>query len=182
MLDLDVNQVTTDVQRDQGFLKGYGFDVGDATKIGDEKIPQVVGHDYTKGDPEGGRTAMENLLQKDPGITLVYTINEPAAAGAYEALKAAGKEKAVTIVSIDGGCPGVDNVKAGVIGATSMQFPLKMAQLGVDAVSDFAKGGSTPSASGGADFINTGVTLITDKKVAGVESQDSTWGADNCWG
>jgi fructose transport system substrate-binding protein len=182
MLDLDVNQVTTDVQRDQGFLKGYGFDVGDPTKIGDEKIPQVVGHDYTKGAEEGGRTAMENLLQKDPGITLVYTINEPAAAGAYQALKAAGKEKAVTIVSIDGGCPGVDNVKGGVIGATSMQFPLKMAQLGVDAVSDFANGGSTPSASGGADFINTGVTLITDKKVAGVESQDSTWGADNCWG
>ena len=30
---------------------------------------------------------MENLLQKDPGITVVYTINEPAAAGAYEALK-----------------------------------------------------------------------------------------------
>src|SRR6185295_13444371 len=179
---LNANQVSVDVQRDQGFLKGFGVDVADQAKIGDENDPRIVGHDVTDGAEEGGRTAMENLLQKDPGITLVYTINEPAAAGAYEALKAAGKEKAVTIVSIDGGCPGVDNVKAGVIGATSMQFPLKMAQLGVDAVSDFAKGGSTPSASGGADFINTGVTLITDKKVAGVESQDSTWGKDNCWG
>ena len=26
---------------------------------------------------------MENLLQKDPDINVVYTINEPAAAGAY---------------------------------------------------------------------------------------------------
>ena len=35
---------------------------------------------------------MENLLQKCPDVNVVYTINEPAAAGAYEALKAAGKD------------------------------------------------------------------------------------------
>src|SRR4029450_13228447 len=97
------------------------------------------GHDVTGGSEEGGRTAMENLLQKDPDINLVYTINEPAAAGAYEALKSAGKEKDVLIVSVDGGCPGVKNVAAGVIGATSMQFPLKMAEMGVAAVGGVAK-------------------------------------------
>ena len=32
--------------------------------------------------------------RSDPDINVVYTINEPAAAGAYEALKAVGKEKA----------------------------------------------------------------------------------------
>ena len=53
---------------------------------------------------------MENLLQKDPDVNVVYTINEPTAAGAYEALKAAGKEKDVLIASVDGGCPGVKNV------------------------------------------------------------------------
>ena len=92
---------------------------------------------------------MENLLQKDPDINLVYTINEPAAAGAYEALKAAGKEKDVTIVSVDGGCPGVENVKQGVIGATSQQYPLKMAEMGVQAVVDFAKDGTKPEATAG---------------------------------
>jgi fructose transport system substrate-binding protein len=50
---------------------------------------------------------------------VVYTINEPAAAGAFEALKAVGREGDVLIVSVDGGCPGVQNVKDGVIGATS---------------------------------------------------------------
>src|SRR6185437_4884242 len=123
-------------------LQGMGYDIGDKAKIGDEKVSQVAGHDYTNGAEDGGRTAMENLLQKDPSINLVYTINEPAAAGAYEALKAAGKEKDVTIVSIDGGCPGVKNVQAGIIGATSMQFPLKMAKLGVDAISAYAKDGT----------------------------------------
>src|SRR6185437_16479325 len=107
-----------------------------------ENDPRIAGHDVTNGAEDGGRTAMENLLQKDPSINLVYTINEPAAAGAYQALKAAGKEKTVTIVSIDGGCPGVQAVKAGQIGATSQQFPLKMAKLGVDAISAYAKDGT----------------------------------------
>ena len=78
MLDLNANQVSVDVKRDQGFLKGFGVDVADENKIGDENDPRIVGHDVTDGAEEGGRTAMENLLQKDPGITLVYTINEPA--------------------------------------------------------------------------------------------------------
>jgi fructose transport system substrate-binding protein len=176
LLDLNPNQVSVDVQRDQGFLEGFGVDVKDKNRIGDESDPRIVGHDVTDGAPEGGRTAMENLLQRDPGINLVYTINEPAAAGAYEALKAAGKEKDVVIVSVDGGCPGVENVKAGVIGATSQQYPLKMAQMGVEAVAKFAKDGSKPQNT------DTGVTLVTDQPADGVESKDSAWGLQNCWG
>ena len=82
LLDLNVNQISVDVARDQGFLKGFGIDLGNPAKIGDEKDARIVGHDVTLGSEEGGRKAMENLLQKDPGISLVYTINEPAAAGA----------------------------------------------------------------------------------------------------
>jgi fructose transport system substrate-binding protein len=182
MLDLNPNQVSVDVQRDQGFLEGFGVPVGDPARIGDENDPRIAGHDVTDGAEEGGRTAMENLLQKDPSINLVYTINEPAAAGAYQALKAAGKDKDVTIVSIDGGCPGVDNVAAGVIGATSMQFPLKMASLGVDAIAKFAKDGTKPQATAGKTFVDTGVQLVTDDPQSGVEAKDSAWGRQNCWG
>ena len=89
-------------------MDGFGIDVKDPNKIGDEDDARIVGHDITDGNEEGGRTAMENLLQKSPDINVVYTINEPAAAGAYEALKAVGKEKDVLIVSVDGGCPGVE--------------------------------------------------------------------------
>ncbi len=177
LLDLNTSQVTVDVARDQGFLKGFGIDTADANKIGDEKDPRIVGNDVTDGAEEGGRTAMETLLQKEPGINLVYTINEPAAAGAYQALKAAGKEKNVTIVSVDGGCPGVANVKSGVIGATSMQFPLKMAALGVEAGVKFAADGTKPEVSPGLDFFDTGVTLITDTPVDGAESIVSAAGA-----
>jgi fructose transport system substrate-binding protein len=120
---------------------------------------------------------MENCLQKNPDINLVYTINEPAAAGAYQALKAAGKEKGVMIVSVDGGCAGIKNVKAGVIAATSQQYPLKMASMGVAAGVDFAKSGK--KASG---YTDTGVTLITDKPQKGVDSKDTKVGTDLCWG
>ncbi len=182
MLDLNANQVSVDVGRDQGFLQGFGVDVKDKARIGDESDARIVGHDVTDGAEDGGRTAMENLLQKDPTINLVYTINEPSAAGAYQAVKAAGKEKQVTIVSVDGGCNGVKNVKAGIIGATSQQYPLKMAQQGVQAVAAFAKDGAKPAATSGKTFTDTGVTLITDEPQSGVESKDTTFGTQNCWG
>ena len=182
MLDLSANGVSVDVQRDQGFLTGFGIDVADRNVIGDESDPRIVGHDVTEGAEEGGRTAMENLLQRDPSINLVYTINEPAAAGAYAALQAAGRQNDVTIVSVDGGCPGVQAVKAGQIGATSQQYPLKMAQEGVAAIAQFAKDGTKPEATAGKTFTDTGVNLITDQAQTGVESQDTTFGQQNCWG
>lgn len=181
LLDLNASQVTVDVLRDQGFLQGFGIDTVDINVIGDEDDPRIVGNDVTDGSEEGGRTAMENLLQQDPEINLVYTINEPAAAGAYEALQASGMTD-VLIVSVDGGCPGVQNVADGVIGATSMQFPLLMASKGIEAVVAFASDGTKPENSEGLDFFNTGVNLITDAPVDGVESQDTAWGLENCWG
>jgi len=182
MLDLAVSQPSVGVLRDQGFLKGFGIDLGDPNKWGDETDPRIVGNDVTAGNEEGGRKAMENLLAKDPTINVVYTINEPAAAGAYEALKAIGRENDVLIVSVDGGCPGVANVKDGVIGATSQQYPLLMASKGIEAIAAWAKDGSKPAPTPGKAFFDTGVALITDKPVAGVESLDTAKGKDLCWG
>ncbi|MCK8464479.1 sugar ABC transporter substrate-binding protein [Aliiroseovarius sp. S1339] len=182
MLDLAVSQPTVGVLRDQGFLQGFGIELGDPNKWGDETDPRIVGHDVTAGNEEGGRKAMENLLASDPMINVVYTINEPAAAGAYEALKAIGRENDVLIVSVDGGCPGVANVKDGVIGATSQQYPLLMASKGIEAIAAWAADGTKPEATSGKAFFDTGVALITDQPVDGVESIDSTEGANLCWG
>jgi fructose transport system substrate-binding protein len=160
--------ISVGVLRHDGFLKGFGIKAGD---------PAIVCSQDTRGDQAKGQTAMENCLQKNPDINVVYTINEPAAAGAYRALQAAGKEKGVLLVSIDGGCEGVRNVKAGQIAATSQQYPLKMAALGVQAGLDYAKSGKKPSG-----YTDTGVTLITDKPQGGVNSKDTTFGLDQCWG
>jgi len=181
-LILNPSQISVDYLRDNGFLKGFGIDIKDPKKIGDETDPRIVGHDTTNGNEEGGRKAMENLLQVDPDINLVYTINEPAAAGAYEALKAFGKQDDVLIVSVDGGCPGVQNVEAGIIGATSMQFPLLMASKGIEAIKAWADNGSKPANTPGLDFYNTGVELITDEPAKGVPSSSSAAGLAKCWG
>ncbi len=182
MLDLAISQPSVGVLRDQGFLKGFGIELGDPNRWGDEDDPRIVGNDVTAGNEEGGRRAMENLLAKDPFINVVYTINEPAAAGAYEALKAIGREGDVLIISVDGGCPGVANVKDGIIGATSQQYPLKMAALGVEAVKTFSDSGEKPKPTEGKDFYDTGVALVTDKPVDGVESIDTAKGTELCWG
>lgn len=181
-LDLNPSEVSVDVLRDQGFMKGFGIDAKDPSDIGDEDDPRIVGHDVTNGNEEGGRKAMENLLQKDPEVNVVYTINEPAAAGAHEALKAVGRDQDVLVVSVDGGCPGVKNVEGGIIGATSMQFPLLMASMGVEAVVEYAKSGKKPENTPGLDFFNTGVELITDKPVEGLASFTSADGLGKCWG
>jgi fructose transport system substrate-binding protein len=181
-MDLTPSQPTVDVLRDQGFMTGFGIDTKDVNKIGDEDDPRNVCHDVTNGNEEGGRKAMENCLQKDPGINVVYTINEPSAAGAYEALKSVGMESNVLIVSVDGGCPGVKNVEAGVIGATSQQYPLLMASMGIEAIKKFADTGEKPAPTEGKDFFDTGVTLVTDKPAEGVESIDTKDGLAKCWG
>ena len=180
MLDLSASAPSVDVLRDQGFLEGFGVDVKDENVIGDEEDPRIVGHDVTSGNEEG--QAMEALMQMNPGINLIYTINEPAAAGAYEALKSFGMEGNATIVSVDGGCPGVENVKAGVIGATSQQYPLKMASMGIEAIAAFAKDGTKPQATEGLDFTDTGVNLVTDQPVEGVASISVEDGLAQCWG
>jgi fructose transport system substrate-binding protein len=160
--------ITVGKLRHDGFLEGFGIKEGD---------PSIVCSQDTEGDQGKGQTAMENCLKKAPNINVVYTINEPAAAGAYQALKAAGKDKGALIVSIDGGCEGVKNVRAGIIGATSQQYPLKMAALGVAAGIEYATTGK--KASG---YTDTGVTLITDTAREGVSSKDTKFGMDACWG
>jgi fructose transport system substrate-binding protein len=164
-------------QRHNGFLQGYGLKSLDAKSNDLAKPAEVVCMADSFGDAAKGQTGMENCLQKNPGINVVYTINEPAAAGAYKALKAAGKEKDVVIVSVDGGCAGIKDVGAGVIAATSQQYPLRMAAMGVAAGVEYAKTGKKVSG-----YTDTGVTLIAAKPVAGVDSKDVKTGMELCWG
>jgi fructose transport system substrate-binding protein len=165
-------------QRHNGFLKGFGLAAPDAKSNELGKAAEVVCMADSFGDRAKGQTAMENCLQKVGGdVNVVYTINEPAAAGAYNALKKAGKEKGVIIVSVDGGCAGIKDVGAGVIAATSQQYPLKMASMGVEAGVEYAKTGKKVSG-----YTDTGVTLIAANPVAGVESKDVKTGTELCWG
>jgi fructose transport system substrate-binding protein len=169
--------ITVGAQRHNGFLQGAGLAKADPNSSDLVTAKEVVCSQDTHGDQTEGQSAMENCLSKNPDINLVYTINEPAAFGAFTAIRSAGKQKQITIVSVDGGCRGVQGVVDGRIAATSQQYPLKMATLGVEAVAKYAQSGTKPSG-----YTDTGVTLITDKPQQGVPSKDSKYGAANCWG
>jgi fructose transport system substrate-binding protein len=164
-------------QRHNGFLAGFGLPAPDAASTTLGRASEVVCMADSYGDQARGQTAMENCLQKNPDITVVYTINEPTAAGAYKALQAAGREKETVLVSVDGGCQGVRDVRDGRIAATAQQYPLKMAELGVAAGVDFIRDGKKP---GG--YTNTGVALIAARAVNGVESRDVDTGLQLCFG
>jgi len=189
LLDLfDDKVVSVDYNRDQGFLTGMGIDVKNEAKNGDEAATgtytggkyTIACNEPTNGAQPDGKTAMERCLAKNPNINLVYSINEPAGIGASEALAAAGKK--ATIVSVDGGCLGVSKVADGTLAATSQQYPLKMAQLGVAAIAKIAKGGEKPDTSPGLDFFDTGTALVTDTPADGVESITSDEASKICWG
>ena len=194
MLDLFNNQVVSvDTSRDHGFLEGMGISPGSTTQNGQEaktgKYTGGKGGDYviachqpTQGAIPGGKTAMENCLSANPNINVVYTINEPAADGADQALKAAGKT-GVTIATIDGSCNYVNGLlKDGTIAADSAQYPGKMASIGVKTIAGIARGGAKPTLPAGKDFINTGTALITSQPIAGITSQTPAAAAGACWG
>ena len=80
-------------------------------------------------------------------------------------------------IAVAGQRVGVRGVVGGEIAATSQQYPLVMASLGVQNIvaaalgADFAEG-----------YTDTGVTLITDAPVDGLTSEDTEFGLANCWG
>ncbi|MGB3443730.1 MAG: substrate-binding domain-containing protein [Actinophytocola sp.] len=139
--------------------------------------PENLGTEATNGEQNKAQQATENLLQRATTVNSIYTLNEPAARGAYSALKAKDLADKVIIGSIDGSCDGVNAVKSGEIAVTVMQFPKKMAEQGVRFAVEFAKSGKKPTG-----FVETETAVITDKPLAGIDSKDTAWGLENCWG
>ena len=134
MLDLFNDKiVSVDYDRDQGFLEGMGIDVADPKKNGDEaktgKYTGGKGGDYkivcnepTQGAEDGGRTAMENCLSKNPTSTSsTRSTSRPRSAPARPSRRPGSPD--ALIVSVDGGCAGVKSVKDGVIGADLPAVP-----------------------------------------------------------
>jgi len=191
MLDLYSTQVVSvDIDRDHGFLEGMGIDPGSSTENGQEAKTgsysgggsyQIACQQPTQGAVDGGRTAMEDCLSANPSINVVYAINEPAAEGAYAALKAANRTN-VKIYAIDGSCTGMQDVASGEFAADAVQYPGKMASLGVDSIAKLAKGGSKPQVSSGLDFYDTGTALVTASPVSGVTGETVAQGQAACWG
>jgi fructose transport system substrate-binding protein len=192
LLDLFNNQVVSvDVERDHGFLTGMGIPVGDQNINGKEPTSgnytggkggtyKIACQLPTQGAIPTGKSAMQTCLQKDPNINLVYAINEPAAQGAAQAIKAVGS-KAI-VVAIDGGCSNLPYIADGSIAATAGQYPGKMASLGVDSIYKLVTQHVKPATSPGLGFLNTGTKLYTNDPQPGVPSLTASQAKSICWG
>jgi fructose transport system substrate-binding protein len=169
--------VATDYRRHSGFLKGLGVDVD--TSIADfAEVPDTGSYGagaYTiacqepgQAAQDGSRTAVENCLNKNKSINVIYAINEPRRS-APDAVKASGRTD-IMIVTIDGGCAAVvDQVGQRHHGHfTAVPHEDGLARHG--AIAKIARGGEKPSTTPGLDFFDTGVELVTDKPIDGVES------------
>ncbi len=155
--------------RSAGFLEGFGITESD---------PAIVAVTDTEGNQEQGKARMAEILAEVPDVNVVYAVNEPAALGALEALKAAKADLSrVLLVTIDGGCEAIKSaVRPGDVDATAMQFPENMAREGIKSLVA-ALGDGKPEG-----FFDTGVKLITDNPAPGVDAEDVAYGVRNCWG
>ena len=156
------SSVNTD--RMGGFLKGFGAG-----------RKYVVSDLITGGDQAKAQTAMENALTAHSNINLLWTINEPASLGAAVAIKAHGMTGKVKSVSMDGSCRGIKAVQSGAIDTDVMQFPSKMAQLGVFYGYQAALGKSIPKR------VDTGEPLIA-RNPLGLPHKSIAFALAHCWG
>ena len=179
MIDLQPEPASRSTsQRDQGFLQGFGIDVGDATA---HRRRGRSAHRRPGRRPTAPRRAAgprwRTCCQANPDINLVYTINEPAAAGAYRRSRRPARRTT---------CP--DRLgrrrlprrgeRQGRRSSTRRRCSsrCKMASLGVEAVrvrQDRREARSRPRAWTSTTPVST---LITDEPVDGVESEDTTVG------
>ncbi|EXU74191.1 substrate-binding domain-containing protein [Erwinia mallotivora] len=164
-------------RRHNGFMNGLGLKAEGSESYQLSQSSEILCSGSTQGAKQQGHDVMAGCLKDHPDINLVYTINEPAAAGAFQALKEAGKEKSVLLVSIDGGCDAIKSIARGEMAATAQQYPLTMAAMGVDAAVAYARHGKKVSG-----FVNTGSVLIAGVPAEGVPGRTVADGMNACFG
>ena len=180
--------VTVDYRRDQGFLTGMGIDTADpevqrrrgADRHATPAAPEVSTRSSATSRPVAASTAAaprwRTASPATPTSTSCTRSTSPPPAAPTTPSTPPAPPTASLIVSVDGGCAGVQLVADGVIGATAQQYPLDMASLGVEAIADIVRGGEPPAVTEGLDFFDTGVALVTDKPVEGLDSIDTDAG------
>ena len=83
---------------------------------------------------------MDSVLQAHPNIDAVFCGNDAMAMGAYRALATAGKDQQVMVFGFDGAKDVIDEIRAGNIVATGMQFPKTMARMAAESADQYIQG------------------------------------------
>jgi ABC-type sugar transport system substrate-binding protein len=103
---------------------------------------KMVAQQSADFDRNKAMEVMENILQANPDIDAVFCGNDAMAAGAYQALVAAGKDKTVMVFGFDGAEDVVNSIQDKKIMATGMQFPKVMAETAARYADEYFNGKS----------------------------------------
>lgn len=101
---------------------------------------KMVAQQTGEFDRNKAMEVMESMLQANPNIDAVFCGNDAMAMGAYQAVRAAGKEDKIMIFGFDGAADVVDAIRDGKIEATGMQFPKTMAKTAAEYADRYIKG------------------------------------------
>lgn len=97
----------------------------------------------------------QDMITANPNLKGIFASNEPAAIGAAQAIKAAGKAGEIKVVAFDASEDEIAALKDGSVQALIVQDPFRMGYEGVKAIIDI-KAGKTVEKR-----IDTGVTVVT---------------------
>jgi ABC-type sugar transport system substrate-binding protein len=107
-----------------------------------DKYPglKMVAQDSGDFNRAKAQEKMESILQAHGDINAVFCGNDAMALGAYQALRAAGKERQVKVFGFDGADEVVELIGQDKIAATGMQFPKDMARRAAEFADEWLKG------------------------------------------
>ncbi len=126
---------TPEIDRNKGFNEAI-------EKYPDLKV--VAKQPSTKWMQDEGFAIAQDMLQRDPNITVFFGRADALAMGAAQAVKVANLDHDVMIVGFDGDVAGLKAVKAGKLDATMTQKTQYMGKLAVESALDLIAGKEVP--------------------------------------
>lgn len=144
----------------QGLLgRGDVESYTDGYKAGLAKNPNVklVATVSAEWDRAKAQSSMADILTAHPNLSTVFVMNEDMALGAIAAIKAAGKQSQVVVVSQNGSPPGLQALAAGDLAATVSWSPAEESQMALVRLVHFIRTGQRPTPT----VCNTPTQVIT---------------------
>ncbi len=120
---------------------------------------------YSNGEIDIAYQQAIQILQNNPDVKGIVTLNDPTTIGAARGLSESGKKEKVVLVGFDNSLPTLGFVESEVIRDTIVQRPFNMGYLGIKSAVDLIKGKKVEP------FIDTGSKVINRKNMLLPENQ-----------
>lgn len=115
-----------------------GRDRRDGFKAAMAKFPgmKFAGLQISHSIPQTALTETQALLERDPGINVIFGANDRSALGVAEAVERMHLQNKVVVVGFDADLGEINYIKSGVIKASVLQSPVLMGETAVKVLHD----------------------------------------------